>query len=250
MRRLSVFMALAGYGVVLVVLRPQRSDWPAKGLWTFVSADPERALVAAAALLAWCLAAWLFAVTALILAARTHTAAGQVAERAVRIITPRAGRRFLEAALGVALAVGPSGAALASTQPAFAPVPAPVVAAAEFSFFDLDRPFSQAPAAAPATPTPTASPAASATPAPATPAPAAPTPTSPDTSTATSPDTTHAVVPGDTLWGLAAAANPRASPAQLASSWQRWYTANRDVIGADPDLLLPGQLLTVPGLTS
>jgi nucleoid-associated protein YgaU len=32
----------------------------------------------------------------------------------------------------------------------------------------------------------------------------------------------------------------------VAASWPRWYAANRRVIGADPDLILPGQILRPP----
>jgi nucleoid-associated protein YgaU len=60
----------------------------------------------------------------------------------------------------------------------------------------------------------------------------------------------HTVVPGDTLWGLAATVEPQASPAQITALWQQWYAANRTTIGLDPGLLLPGQLLVLPGATS
>lgn len=53
---------------------------------------------------------------------------------------------------------------------------------------------------------------------------------------------------GDTLWDLAAAhLTPEATDSEIAAAWQRWYAENRSVIGADPDLILPGQVLTVPG---
>ncbi len=52
---------------------------------------------------------------------------------------------------------------------------------------------------------------------------------------------------GDTLWGIAARhLAPGASDAAIAAEWPRWYVANRDVVGADPDLILPGQRLTPP----
>jgi resuscitation-promoting factor RpfA len=54
------------------------------------------------------------------------------------------------------------------------------------------------------------------------------------------------VRPGDTLWSIAAAADPSASAAEIAASWPRWWRANRDVIGADPGLLRPGQHLLAP----
>ncbi len=63
------------------------------------------------------------------------------------------------------------------------------------------------------------------------------------------PATPPAVVvrTGDSLWSLAAAAGPGASTAQIARRWPRWYAANHAVIGPDPDLLIPGTVLTPPG---
>lgn len=61
------------------------------------------------------------------------------------------------------------------------------------------------------------------------------------------PEASHTVRAGDTLWELARATLPAdASDARIAAEWQRWYAANRAVIGADPDLLLPGQQLVRP----
>lgn len=55
------------------------------------------------------------------------------------------------------------------------------------------------------------------------------------------------VVAGDTLWELAAAHLPAgATDADVARAWPRWHAANREVIGPDPDLLLPGQRLRLP----
>lgn len=53
---------------------------------------------------------------------------------------------------------------------------------------------------------------------------------------------------GDSLWSLAARhLGPDAGDAEIAHAWPQWYAANRDRIGDDPDLLLPGQVLRVPG---
>jgi hypothetical protein len=55
------------------------------------------------------------------------------------------------------------------------------------------------------------------------------------------------VVAGDTLWSLAGEAlGPGAGAAEVAQSWPQWWQTNRQVIGADPDLIHPGQRLTVP----
>lgn len=52
---------------------------------------------------------------------------------------------------------------------------------------------------------------------------------------------------GDSLWSLAAASLGRgASAAAIWASVQRWHSLNRAVIGADPDLIRPGQVLRVP----
>ncbi len=59
------------------------------------------------------------------------------------------------------------------------------------------------------------------------------------------------VVPGDTLWAIAAADLPAgATAAEIDRRWRTLHAANREVIGADPDLILPGQRLRLPGLPS
>ena len=61
------------------------------------------------------------------------------------------------------------------------------------------------------------------------------------------PVATVTVAPGDTLWGLAAEHLPdRSSAADIAESCARWYVTNRHVVGPDPDLIVPGQVLTPP----
>lgn len=52
---------------------------------------------------------------------------------------------------------------------------------------------------------------------------------------------------GDSLWSIAARhLGPVASDAEVARAWPQWYTANRDVLGPDPDALFPGQQLRPP----
>ena len=52
---------------------------------------------------------------------------------------------------------------------------------------------------------------------------------------------------GDTLWSIAARhLDPTATAADIDAECHRWFAANRDVIGQDPDLILPGQLLSPP----
>jgi nucleoid-associated protein YgaU len=55
------------------------------------------------------------------------------------------------------------------------------------------------------------------------------------------------VKPGDTLWSIAAAElGPNASYDDIAARWPDWYAVNKQRIGPDPDLILPGQVLRVP----
>ncbi|MFE4542161.1 LysM peptidoglycan-binding domain-containing protein [Arthrobacter sp. NPDC056727] len=55
------------------------------------------------------------------------------------------------------------------------------------------------------------------------------------------------VRPGESLWTIAARElGPGASDVEIAARWPLWYQANRDVIGEDPNALLPGQLLSPP----
>lgn len=52
---------------------------------------------------------------------------------------------------------------------------------------------------------------------------------------------------GESLWTIAARElGPGASEVEIAARWPLWYQANRSVIGADPNVLLPGQLLSPP----
>jgi nucleoid-associated protein YgaU len=58
------------------------------------------------------------------------------------------------------------------------------------------------------------------------------------------------VVRGDCLWDIAAgrlaASGSRPTDAEIATAVQAWWSVNADVIGPDPDLILPGQVLRAP----
>jgi hypothetical protein len=62
----------------------------------------------------------------------------------------------------------------------------------------------------------------------------------------------HVVAPGESLWTIAAGAladaGRPATPAAVAAQWPRWYAANADVIGPEPDLIHPGQVLVPPAV--
>ena len=160
-------------------------------------------------------------------------------------------RRALAVALAAGVGLGTAvGAHAASTVPVDL---APAVVTTDLGWAPTaDR----LPASTDATVVPGSSPDASPTAAGGTVAPvAAPLPTS-----AAPPDLAHPappgahpagrtveVQPGDTLWAVAARSlGPGASDAAIAAEWPRWYGANASVIGPDPDLLQPGQVLVAP----
>jgi nucleoid-associated protein YgaU len=52
---------------------------------------------------------------------------------------------------------------------------------------------------------------------------------------------------GDSLWSIAARQlGPMASDVDIALHWPKWHSANRHLIGDDPGLLVPGQILQPP----
>ncbi len=52
---------------------------------------------------------------------------------------------------------------------------------------------------------------------------------------------------GESLWTITARhLGPHATTAEIAHEWPRWYVANRETIGDDPDHLEPGQELAPP----
>lgn len=62
------------------------------------------------------------------------------------------------------------------------------------------------------------------------------------------PDRPVVVIPGDSLWRIAADRLPAAATdVRIAEAVDRWYVRNRAVIGPDPDLILPGTRLEQPG---
>ncbi|MFJ5777787.1 transglycosylase family protein [Streptomyces sp. NPDC093094] len=55
-------------------------------------------------------------------------------------------------------------------------------------------------------------------------------------------DGEYTVLPGDSLWSIA-------DSLELQGGWSGLYAENQDTVGADPDLIVPGQTLTVEGET-
>jgi nucleoid-associated protein YgaU len=58
---------------------------------------------------------------------------------------------------------------------------------------------------------------------------------------------TYVVRSGDSLWSIAAAhLGEHAATAEVARAWPEWHRANRALLGPNPHLIHPGQLLHVP----
>jgi LysM domain-containing protein len=56
---------------------------------------------------------------------------------------------------------------------------------------------------------------------------------------------------GDTLWDIAARhLGPGASAVDISRAWPAWYEANRVVIGSDPGVIRPGEMLWPPSAST
>jgi nucleoid-associated protein YgaU len=266
-RHCQVVLAAALLATVLLALTGPTPAEAARDLRLAPSAvEPTAPLVAALSLIAWALAGWLTLTVALTLLARAPGRAGGAATALTRRIAPPALHRLVGAALGATAVAGTLLVSPATAAPAPAPAPAsalreppagPVV-------FDLDWPVVVAAAGpAPGRGAPADAPVAADVPDPVAPDPVAPAQVAPDQvapdQVAPGPVAVGRVVvrPGDTLWGLAeralaqqaaTSAAPAAVPstARIACAWPSWWSVNREVVGDDPDLLLPGTVLRPP----
>jgi nucleoid-associated protein YgaU len=207
------------------------------------AADPAGPLVAAVALLAELLLCWLLVVVAATSASRLPGWGGPVARRLASRIAPVAVRRLVEVSLGVTVVVGAAVPASAGTvQPSPAALDWPSAATSPAPAGpDLDWP-SATRAAAAAAPADRASAS--------TPSPAArlvPRPVVRPVDLRRTAPSLVTVEPGDSLWAIAADHLPAgASDLQIAQAWPSWWAANRDAVGADPDLIHPGTQLDPP----
>ena len=150
---------------------------------------------------------WLWAVTTVV---ALGAARGRTAQGARGV--PAGVRRAVLAACGVALAGGLASPALATPGPVHRDHLRPATAALVSGLPLPDR------ATTPAAPVPAPAPA-------------------------------HSVVVrrGDTLWALARRdLGPRAGNAAVAGRWHAIYALNRGLVGADPDVIHPGQQLRLP----
>ena len=193
----------------------------------------ETVLLAAVAALAWVV--WLWGALGLTLTALSALpgVAGSMARALTRCLLPAGTHRAAALALGVGLVT--SGPLVAGCTPTSGALPQAVaVASAQGPAAPPDGPVADWPQAPVPTPTP---------PAPVSPAPVpdwpAPVPGE------------HVVLRGECLWDIAAADLTRrtgGTPTHgaVAAAVDAWWHANAAVIGPDPDLLLPGQVLRPP----
>lgn len=219
---------------------------------TWLSLGPDALIIAvhlAAFALSTCALAWLSGVLSLIslcVLARCARGGWQRGEQLLHRISPRLARYTLTTVVGVSL----SAATLA-----------PAHAATEVDPFEGNLSWGGHVTTAPPTST-----------SPSTSNPALPTEAKTDTSepataiqmtpssgrtttasasgpsdTQSSPAETYTVRPGDSLWLIAAAHLPdTATVAQIDARCRELYALNESVIGADPNLILPGMQLQLP----
>ncbi|HET6968683.1 MAG TPA: LysM peptidoglycan-binding domain-containing protein [Ornithinibacter sp.] len=200
---------------------------------------------------------------------------GDAARAASAALTPRVLRRAVGLVLGVGVAAGVSPGTSSAAEPgtwvvrtvtASSPLPDP-------AFSPLPDPGWSAPTTRTATSPPdtgrgrTAETSASPLPSPSPSRPAASRPPTADSRWTPSPPAVRpqpdvrlltpapaatepgevVVKRGDTLWSIAARhLGPLPSDAEIAAAWPAWHDTNRHVIGDDPDLLRPGQVLRAP----
>lgn len=164
---------------------------------------------------AWLALAWLAVGTLLATAVVLPGTAGRAGARAARATLPVGLRRLLAGALGAGVLVAAAGCGTNPPTSRYAAADWPAVAAPT-----VDWPTASLPPTA-AQPTP---------------------PAAVDSAAGVT------VVPGDTLWRIAADhLPPGADDLAVSSAATAWFSANQTFIGPDPDLIYPGLLLTPPG---
>lgn len=198
------------------------------------TAGPDALVLSAAGVAAWVVWSWGALGLALTAASALPGALGGAARVVLFVALPAGARRSAALALGLGLGVaGPflaPGALLAPTSTASAASWVPPAAGADAG----ER---------------TASPGAPLVP--DWPAPPSRTSSAPDWSPTVPAAESRLVVEGDCLWHIATerllAVHGRApTNGEVAASTAAWWRANADVIGPNPDLLLPGQVLSPP----
>lgn len=214
----------AAMGVIAVLLAALTPSFPAMteavaaGQRTVDMRGVDVLVASAAGLLAWSVWAWGALGLALTAASAVPGAVGGAARALLSVALPAGARRSAALLLGVGLGVA------APVAGAVLPPLAPSAAATAAQ--DVPDWPSSAVAAAPV-----------------------PDWTGADPSSDSAVE--RAVVPGDCLWDIAADSllaqlGRPPDDAETAVAVDAWWQANADVIGPDPDLLLPGHVLRAP----
>jgi hypothetical protein len=236
-------------------------DWPAlwrhlRTLHAWIAAvGPDVAAVEFGCLALWCLAAWLAVGLIALGCKRLPGRCGRISVRITDLLVPAVVQRLLAGTAGLGLLLAPVTAGAEPAAPTGAsatPIPAP-----SWPVNSLSTPVPAGPSG-PATPRTVPAPRPTTLPQPLLPA--TPSTTSPVDRPSTDPPRTVRpklpptrgaetvlVRPRDSLWLIAARRlGPVASAEAVAGQWPRWYAANHTLIGGDPDLIYPGQLLRAP----
>jgi hypothetical protein len=216
-------------------------------------AGTDAAIGSIAAAAAWLVAVWLGVGLLAATVARLPGGCGRAGAFVSRRLLPRAMLQVVAGSVGLGVLLAPVAAGAA-------PRPVPHRVAAHATLPAPGWPLDPAPARSTTPPRRDATPATpgrACLPPPSWPSNAAPRPTSQPTPHPTTQPTRPAEHPragrglrvraGDSLWLITARRlGPAATPAEIAAQWPQWYAANRDVIGRDPALIMPGQLLHTP----
>jgi nucleoid-associated protein YgaU len=223
-RRLVATAAImGGIAIALGALTPAfpaMADAVAGAQRTVDTQGADVLVASAAGLFAW--AVWVWGALGLVLTAASAVpgAVGGAADALLHVALPAGARRGAALLLGIGLGI--SAPLAGAVLPALAPS-----ASAATTVQDVpDWP----------------APAQSASPVPDRPGPPPAAPNPGD----------RVVVRGDCLWYIAAGSllgqlGRLPDDAEVAAAVDAWWRANADVVGPDPDLLLPGQVLRAPG---
>lgn len=212
-------------------------------VWLTVT-PPDLAIVAVLRLLGLAGATWLLASTLLYTLASASRIPSAV--RAVEWTTLPAVRRVADRALAVTLATsvmaGPTAAFAATSPPPPLQEPAPPqgLSPAEASVLPPEVAPAEAAPLPPALRPPEHVPVTE---------PEAPVPTTTGAATSVALPAVHVVAPGESLWSIAAAVVNTRDPHRVAPYWLRLLAANHPVPSGDPDLLRPGERVSLPPLS-